>query len=155
SETGLARAFVSLHGVSAEVSDRVTAAPGTFHRTVAGIKNLVIARVPVRLNFVMCGANHADFTELPRFAHRQLPSAGEARVDLVFRYVAPSTELVPRDTRLIPRFRAVASSLARGFYEAERLGFELAGFESQCGVPPCFLPEEVRARHFAVDLPEK
>ena len=31
----------------------------------------------------------------------------------------------------------------------------MMGFESQCGVPPCFLPEEVRERNFAVDLPDQ
>jgi molybdenum cofactor biosynthesis enzyme MoaA len=153
--SGLSRAFVSLHGVTAATCDTVTSAPGTFDRTVKGLRNMIAAGLPVRINFVMCGANHAEFAELPAFVDRELRSAGNALVEIVFSFVAPMTELVPRDARLIPRFRDVASSLDRGFHESLRLGFELHGFESQCGVPPCFLPEEVRQRHFATELPDR
>lgn len=153
---GLREAFVSLHGVSPEVSDRVTAAPGTFVRTVAGVQHLVSLGVDVCLNFVLCGYNIEDLGELPDFVHRVIvPHAREAKVQLNFSFVAASTDNVPRDTRLIPRFTAVAASLERAHERASALGLGFTGFDSKCGVPACYLPWAIREAHFAADLPEE
>ncbi len=158
---GLRRAFVSLHGTSAATSDRVTAAPGTFVRTVAGIKNLVAAGVAVCLNFVLCAYNAAELAELPAFVAREIlaaaPTGGSSppapAVTINFSFVAAGSENVPRDTGLIPRFSDVAWALAAALAGARALGIPLLGFDSQCGVPACFLPEEVRAAWFVEDLP--
>ena len=44
---------------------------------------------------------------------------------------------------------ALEAALAR----AKALQIPFLGFDSQCGVPACFLPEEVRAAWFVEDLP--
>ena len=149
---GLRLAFVSLHGTTAATSDRVTAAPGTFGKTLDGMRNLLREGVGVRVNFVVCGYNAGEFPELPDFIDRELRSVPGARVEVNFSFVAPSSN-VPRDAALVPRFSDVAWALEAALSRAAALGLDLLGFDSQCGVPPCFLPERVRARAFAQDLP--
>ncbi len=151
---GLHDAFVSLHGITAAVSDRVTAAPGTFVKTLAGIENLLRAGVGVCLNFVLCAYNAAELAELPDFVARTLLVIPGARCQLNFSFVAAGSENVPRDTGLIPRFSDVAWALEAALGRARALGMPFLGFDSQCGVPACFLPEEVRAQWFVDDLPD-
>jgi len=154
-QAGLRRAFVSLHGISAETSDRVTAAPGTFVRTLAGIRNLTAAGVSVCLNFVLCAYNADELAGLPDFVAREIGLDPPGRVEINFSFVAAGSENVPRDTGLIPRFSDVAWALEAALARARALGVPLLGFDSQCGVPACFLPEEVRAAWFVEDLPEE
>jgi len=153
---GLTRAFVSLHGTTAAVCDRVTAAPGTFVRTVAGIQNLLAGGVAVRINFVLCGYNVAELPTLPAFI-RDVLCAGlpDAKVDANFSFVAASTDNVPRDTKLIPRFSDVAWALEAAHTAALERGLVWTGFESKCGVPACYLPLGLREAHFAHDLPDE
>jgi pyruvate-formate lyase-activating enzyme len=146
---GLRSAFVSLHGTTAATSDRVTAAPGTFVKTLAGIKNLIDAGVAVCLNFVLCAYNAAELAALPDFVAREL----QGRAEVNFSFVAAGSENVPRDTGLIPRFSDVAWALEAAIDRARALGIAFLGFDSQCGVPACFLPEDVRAQWFVEDLP--
>ena len=150
---GLRTAFVSLHGITAATCDRVTAAPGTFVKTVAGIKNLLREGVAVCCNFVLCVYNAPELAELPDFVARELRSIPGARVDINFSFVAAGSENVPRDTGLIPRFSDVAWSLEAALSRARALGFPILGFDSQCGVPACLLPQEVRDTWFVEDLP--
>lgn len=152
---GLRLALVSLHGTSAATSDRVTSAPGTFVRTLAGIKNLIAAGVTVIINFVLCGHNAAELAELPDFVARELLVVPPGRVEINFSFVAAGSDNVPRDTALIPRIKDVVWALDAALARARALGIPLLGFDSQCGIPACFLPEEVRATWFARDLPAK
>jgi MoaA/NifB/PqqE/SkfB family radical SAM enzyme len=150
---GLPVAFVSLHGTTAATSDRVTSAPGTFEKTVEGMRNLLREGVMVRANFVVCGYNFREFPLLPGFVDRELRHAVPgARVEINFSFVAPSSN-VPRDAALVPRFSDVAWALEAALERSEALGITMVGFDSQCGVPPCFLPERVRDTAFAEDLP--
>jgi MoaA/NifB/PqqE/SkfB family radical SAM enzyme len=150
---GLRNAFVSLHGTTAATSDRVTAAPGTFVKTVEGIKNLRRAGVSVCLNFVLCAYNAAELAELPDFVAREILAVPGAPAELNFSFVAAGSENVPRDTGLVPRFSDVAWALEAALDRARALGLPFLGFDSQCGVPACFLPEDVRAAWFLEDLP--
>jgi MoaA/NifB/PqqE/SkfB family radical SAM enzyme len=134
-DAGLDEAFVSLHGATAGVSDRVTGAPGTFAATVAGLDNL--ARTPVKtiLNFVICGSN---FAELP--AYVRLVAARWPRALVNVSFVAASTDVVPRDREMIPRYADALPALEEALAEAARLGVEVVGFESMCGLPLCLVP---------------
>jgi molybdenum cofactor biosynthesis enzyme MoaA len=150
---GLPVAFVSLHGTTAATSDRVTSAPGTFEKTVEGMRNLLREGIMVRANFVVCGYNFREFPLLPDFVDRELRSGVPgARIDINFSFVAPSSN-VPRDVALVPRFSDVAWALEAALDRSEALGITMVGFDSQCGVPPCFLPRRVRETAFAEDLP--
>jgi MoaA/NifB/PqqE/SkfB family radical SAM enzyme len=138
-EAGLDRAMVSLHGSTAEISDGITGAPGTFAATLRGIDELVRAAIPVRLNFVFCQANRGDF---PRFV--DLVAARWPKVGIVFSFVGSHTDVVPRKTALIPRFSEVMPALLAGLAHARAAGLEVWGFDSMCGLPLCLVPEEER-----------
>jgi hypothetical protein len=132
----------------------VTVAPGTFVKTVDGIKNLLRAGVLARLNFVVCGHNAAEFAEWPDFVAREFREIPGANVQINFSFAAAMTDNVPRDTALLPRFSDVAWALEAALDRADALGMTLLGFDSQCGVPACFLPPRVRETFFTQALPE-
>ena len=153
-DAGLRQAFVSLHGITAKVSDRVTAAPGTFDRTIQGIRNLRALGVQVRLNFVLCGYNVEELARLPDYVAREIQGDREGpKLDINFSFVAASTDNVPRDTGLIPRFSDVAWALAAAHERASALGISMTGFDSKCGVPACYMPRAIREEHFARPIP--
>src|SRR6185295_8952861 len=110
---GVEGAMVSLHGSTAEISDRVTGAPGTFEATVRGIDQLLAAGARVRLNFVFCQANRGDF---PRFV--DLVATRWPRAGIVFSFVGSHTDVVPRVASLIPTFTDVMPSLVAGLARA-------------------------------------
>jgi MoaA/NifB/PqqE/SkfB family radical SAM enzyme len=134
---GVDVAFVSLHGPTPEISDAVTAAPGTFERTVRGVDAAIAAGIRVRLNFVFCELNRGSFPDLVRLVAARWP-----RAELAVSFVAPSTDLVPRERWLIPRYSDVLASLADGVRIANERGVTLTGFESMCGLPLCLVPPE-------------
>ncbi|MFO0601932.1 MAG: radical SAM protein [Polyangiales bacterium] len=135
-DAGLAEAMVSLHAATAELSDAITEAPGTFARTLRGLDHLAAAGVRVGVNFVFCEANRGAFADVVRLVASRWPAAS-----IVFSFVALSTDLVPRDRQLVPRFSEMAPALADGIAEARRLGVAIGNFESMCGVPLCVIPD--------------
>jgi hypothetical protein len=137
-EAGLDVAFVSLHASNAEISDVVTQAPGTFAKTVAGIDELAKTSVTLRLNFVFCEANHADFP-----AYIEMVAARWPRAIVTVSFVAASTDLVPKDRAMIPRYTDVMPHLARGLQVAKKLHLAVTGFESMCGIPLCQVPDDM------------
>jgi MoaA/NifB/PqqE/SkfB family radical SAM enzyme len=137
-EAGVDLAFVSLHASSAELSDRITEAPGTFEKTVRGIDAIVAAGMGLRLNFVFCEANRSDFPAYIEMVARRWPGA-----PVTVSHVAASTDVVPHEASLIPRYTDVMPFLAEGIRRARLLRVELTGFESMCGVPLCQVPDDV------------
>jgi organic radical activating enzyme len=145
-EAGLDVAFVSLHASNAILSDFVTQAPGTFEKTVAGLDELAKTSVIVRLNFVFCEANHADFPDYIAMVAERWPKA-----TVTVSFVAASTDVVPKDRAMIPRYTDVMPHLSRGVRMARNLGILVTGFESMCGIPLCQVPDDL-SEFFA--LPE-
>jgi molybdenum cofactor biosynthesis enzyme MoaA len=137
-EGGVDVALVSLHAVDPETSDSITEAPGTFEKTLRGLDELAKTSIEVRLNFVLCERNWRQFAEFVDLVARRWPKAS-----IVVSFVGPSTELVPRDRELIPRYEDVLPVLAEGIRRAEALGVKLHGFESMCGVPLCLVPRDL------------
>jgi organic radical activating enzyme len=139
---GVDVAFVSLHGSRAEISDVVTEAPGTFEKSVLGLDELHRTKVELRINFVFCQANLRDFPAFVELASTRWPRAA-----LNVSFVAPSTDVVPRDAKLIPRYADVLPFLAEGLTLAAQRGTRIIGFDSMCGVPFCLVPQTVRAQY--------
>ncbi len=137
-DAGLEEAFVSLHGATAEVSDEITQAPGTFVRTLAGLDNLARTDVRIGLNFVACTNNQHELVPVVRLAAERWP-----RAYLNLSFVAASTDLVPRDRDLIPRYSDVMPHVAEAATLAQALGVKLTGIESMCGLPLCLVPQEL------------
>ena len=145
-EAGLDRAFVSLHGATAAVSDAVTGAPGTFARTLIGLDHLCATGIEVTVNFVVCTRNLDELMPLVRLAAARWPGA---HVNVSF--VAPSSDLVPADRDSIPRYSDALPVIAGALALARSLGVITHGLDSMCGVPLCLLPAGVRD---ALDLQE-
>lgn len=148
-EAGLDEAFISLHGTTAEISDAVTSAPGTFARTVVGVDNLYrTGTVRIVLNFVICKTNASNLPEYVRFVAARWP-----RTFVNVSFVAPSTDVVPREEEFIPRYSDVLCFVEEGLREARRLGIEMGGFESMCGIPLCLVPSSLDAYARLADIP--
>jgi len=144
--TGLTDALVSLHGASPEVSDTITGAPGTYSKTIEGIGALVRAGTRVKLNFVFCQANAAQFPEYVDMITQRWPS-----VSLSISFVASSTDLVPHTTRLVPRYTDVLPHLSEGLRRAHVRGLHVTGLDSMCGIPLCLVPDDL-SKYFSLDL---
>jgi molybdenum cofactor biosynthesis enzyme MoaA len=137
-QAGVDLAFVSLHASSAAISDRITEAPGTFEKTVRGVDEVLRAGIKLRLNFVFCEANRGDFPAYIEMVARRWPGA-----TVTVSHVAASTDVVPLEKALIPRYTDVMPAMAEGVLRAKRLGVELTGFESMCGIPLCQVPDDL------------
>ena len=145
---GLDEAFVSLHGASAAVADAVTHAPGTFARTVIGLDHLHAAGIVVQVNFVICQAN---LHELPDWI--ALLAARWPRAFANISFVAPSTDVVPREHALVPRYTEVLPRLAEALALAGERGLQIGGFESMCGIPLCLVPRSLAGFAALPELP--
>ena len=149
-EAGMEEAFISLHGSTAEISDAITEAPGTFDKTVIGIDNLHRATsVFLILNFVIHEKNIDDLVPYVRLVAARWP---RAYVNISF--VAPSSDVVPKEKALVPRYAEALPSLSLAVQEAKALGLTIGGFESMCGIPLCLVPAELSAYHALTDIPE-
>lgn len=134
-DAGLDVAFVSLHAARAEVSDAITDAPGTFAQTLRGIDALA-GRVPrLRINFVFCRPNIAEFPAFVDLVATRWPTA-----TITVSFVAPSTDLVPHTAALVPRYTDVVPALVDGLRRARAHGVQVGGFDSMCGIPLCVVP---------------
>ena len=147
-DAGLDEAFVSLHGASAAVSDAVTHAPGTFEKTALGLDHLMQCGVRLQINFVICQSNMHEMAEWVRLLARRWPGAF-ANVS----FVAPSTDVVPRERSLVPRYTDVLPVLAEAVALADDLGVEIGGFESMCGIPLCLVPRRLERYFELSDVP--
>lgn len=132
---GVDEALVSMHGPSAEISDAVTAAPGTFEKTARGVDELIASDIRVRLNFVFCEVNRAHFPAFVELVARRWPGA-----TITFSFVGSHTDVVPRSAALIPRYSDILPALVAGLAAAHAAGVTITGFESKCGMPLCLVP---------------
>ncbi|MDI1449545.1 radical SAM protein [Polyangium sp. 6x1] len=147
-EAGLDVAFVSLHGSRAEISDAITRAPGTFEKTARGLDALAQTKIRVRLNFVFCAPNQADFPDFVRLVAARWPAA-EINVSVVGAF----TDLVPRTESLIPRYTELLPAMREGLVIARAAGIPVLGFESMCGIPLCLAPVDPRGFFDLAEIP--
>ncbi|MEI8255392.1 MAG: radical SAM protein [Deltaproteobacteria bacterium] len=149
-EAGIAEAFVSLHGSTAEISDAITEAPGTFAKSVVGIDNLYRAKsVLLRLNFVIHERNIPDLVPYVRLVAARWHDAY-----LNISFVAPSSDVVPKDRSLVPMYSDAMPNLALAVQEARALGVTIGGFESMCGIPLCLVPSPLSTEYNPSGIPE-
>src|SRR5690606_26103456 len=120
---------------SAALSDAITGARGTFERTVLGVDALLAAGVAVTLN---CVITAEAYEALPAYARLVIDRWGP-RVRVNFSFVHASTDLVPRDARMIPRLTDVRRDLGAAITLLAGAGVPHQGFDGQCGMPLCIL----------------
>lgn len=134
-DAGVDLAFVSIHSGDAEVSDRITRAPGTQVRTVKGVHALLDAGVPVKFNAVMTGEGLDHLEGLPRFLHTEFARHG-APLRLMLSYPtepydgALLAEILPEPVKLRRVLRATIDACFA-------LGVQVDGLDGPCGPPLC------------------
>ena len=148
-DAGVEQAMVSLHGSTAEISDFITSAPGTFEQTVLGIDQLAKTPIHTRLNFVFCQGNYRDFPGVAKMVAERWPNAA-----LVISFVGSHTDVVPRSELLIPKFSEILPYLSEGVATARQADVILYGFDSMCGLPLCLVPEGERGVFPEAGLPQ-
>ena len=118
-DAGLDSAQVSLEGVTATTHDAVTGIPGSFDRTLAGVRHLKGCGIPVHTNTTLNRRNFEDCRRTPRFVHEEL-GLEKFSMNLV---IPSGTALVHED--LLVRYGEVGPLVQGVLEESRRLGVEL------------------------------
>ncbi|MEW6202726.1 MAG: radical SAM protein [bacterium] len=135
---GLDAASVSLHAHTAEMSDKITSAHGTFEKTLRGVFNLIDCNIPVALAFVINTMNYRIIPEFVEFVDAQLKN-----LPIVFFFVAPLC--VPLlNKKILPRFSDIKESLKKGINICIERNITFSGVAGICGIPPCILDGDMR-----------
>lgn len=131
---GLTSAQISLHGPDAEVSDRLTAAPGTHARTLRGVDNLLEAGVRCLLNHLIFRDNMARMVDFVEMAHARW---GRHKERLVLQFHSPRNEFSRREDALrhLGRYSEYAGTLRRAIDRARELGLTTHDLQDPTGIP--------------------
>jgi len=141
---GLTNAQVSLHGPDAQISDRLTAGPGTHAKTVEGIGNLLERGVTVLLNHLIFADNHAL---LPDFATLVETRWSAYKQRLVIQFHAPLNEFEQRELALqhIARYTDYAPTLLQTWDRLDRQNYHVRDLQDPTGLPAlCLLGADER-----------
>lgn len=67
--SGIAKVHVSLYGATAAVHDLITVGPGSFERTLQGLRNVLARGVPGQVNFCLMKDNLLEAEQMLALAH--------------------------------------------------------------------------------------
>lgn len=150
-DAGVTLVQASLHAAHAALSDAITQAPGTFARTLRGLDNL--ARRPearLVINYVIVRRNVVDLVPFVELVAQRWP---RATINLSF--AARSTDVVPEDGDVMPRYTDALPALGEALQRARALGVAVMGFASMCGMPLCLVdPRHRPSEGELVAIPE-
>jgi|HubBroStandDraft_2_1064218.scaffolds.fasta_scaffold17003_3 hypothetical protein len=132
-DAGVDTLFVSLHSLDAEVSDRITGAPGTHALTLQGVDAALATGMNVITNYVI---NRLNLDHPPEYV-RGLRARWPQLAGRVFSFMAPvaaalrNMEYLPRIADALPPLRAALDDcIAHG---------ETVRVAGVCGLPLCTL----------------
>ena len=148
-DAGVDEVFVSLHASYAELSDRITDAPGTFEQTVAGIDAIAPLAKKTTLHFVICQDNVEDLRPWVSWVGKRWPG-----VSINFSFVGFISDVVPRDKEMLPRYLDVLPTLEASLVDAQELGLHVGRFHSMCGIPLCLAPDVTKSYMTLTDVDE-
>jgi len=133
-EAGLTDAQVSLHGPDSVISDRLTAAPGTHQRTLAGIGQLLDAGVRVLLNHLIFRDNCHLLLDFVDMVERRW---GRHRERVIIQFHSPLNEFAQLDyaRKHIARYSEYASTLQKAIDRARGLGYMFKDLQDPTGIP--------------------
>ena len=106
--------FVSVHGDSARLHERLTRTPGSFAEMERGLRNLRSLGAGLIANTVIVSANHRRLPQIARYI------VGLGVADLHFWFITPTG--MPDKDPMIPRVTAAAPFLRRAIRAAEAAG---------------------------------
>lgn len=133
-QAGLTSAQISLHGPDSEISDRLTAAPGTHARTLRGVDNLLD-------NGVRCLLNHLIFRDnchlLVDFVDLVSSRWGQHKENLVIQFHSPRNEFTSRELamRHVAKYSDYAATLRAAIDKACSLGLATHDLQDPTGIP--------------------
>lgn len=128
-DAGLRTAMISFHSHIAKISDYLTHKPGTWEKTVQGIRNLSELGVTVRLNHVLTSANYKLLEAYLVWIDRTFPAVRD--LDIMLNQHTGNGLNFPF---LLPRLSEIRPVLARALPLAERLGLRV---NNALTIPPC------------------
>ncbi len=133
-QAGLTDAQVSLHGPDSDISDRLTAAPGTHRRTLDGITNLLDVGVRVLLNHLIFRDNCHLLMDFVEMVERRW---GRHRDRIIIQFHTPLNEFArPEYARKhIARYSDYAPLLLRAIDRAQRWGYRVKDLQDPTGIP--------------------
>ncbi len=155
---------VSLHSHKRVVSERLTQAPGTFDKTIQGIKNLLGLKCKVVLYHILTKYNQEDVPEFVEFVHRSMPEVKAISFSFIFPFGAAR-----KNTFILPQLSKLKEPLKKALWLCDRYG--IFHNISTCGtIPLCFMqnfegdvlnpakyagPEDVKLVSSVGEVPER
>lgn len=133
-DAGLTSAQVSMHGADAEVSDKLTAAPGTHRRTTAGVERLLEAGLRVLLNHLVFRDNCRGLVSFVDWVDARWARHKER---IVIQFHSPRNEFADREEALahVPRYAEYVPELRAAIDRARALGYAVRDLQDPTGVP--------------------
>ena len=133
-QAGLSGVFVTVHSDKEEIFEQITRVPGSFKKTMQGIKNLIDLGIKVRLNIVINSLNYRDLLGITEFIYEKFPQIQS----IDYSFIVPC-ENVLNQPELLPKISEVVPFLKKAyeFCEKNKIKFSNPG----CGIPLCFIPE--------------
>lgn len=130
--------LIPLHTHKKQLFDSLTRTPGSFDKTLIGIKNLVNEGSLVAINIIIMKQNYEDLPDICRLIEREFK---EVFVSLSF--VQPVGRAKDKNY-IIPKMSDVAPYLreAISFLDSKKIRFSFA----EGSIPVCFFPE-FREKH--------
>ncbi len=127
---GVNFALVSLHSDKADISDGLTRVPGSFEKTLLGIRNLLDLGVDVTLAHVINTKNHERLCSFVEFVSSRFPEIW--KIDLLFNAFRGRGAGHPE---LLPKLSDAAGNIEKGYAKATELGISLRNAFS---LPLCY-----------------
>lgn len=141
---GLDKFIVSIHSHIPEISDAITQAPGTFIRTIEGMRN--IADSGIRFDSIMHTITKLNYRYLPEFIdfiHSDFPNIRTISLS----FIRPFDEN-PKSRSMTPSLTEVKPYILEAFSLCKKKSISLFT-SSTLGIPPCFLDG---VEHFSGEL---
>jgi pyruvate-formate lyase-activating enzyme len=136
-ESGLRELFVSFHSADAGVSDRLTRAPGTHQRTVAGIHAALAAGLRVTLNAVVEADNLAGIVDHARFIATEFVAGHPENPVVSVQYSHPCAYYEEQDwERAVVPLDVVRDPIVEATEILTGAGVEVR-VSGSCGFPAC------------------
>lgn len=136
-EAGLTEAFVAFHSHVPEIQDELTGLPGSFAKTVAGIRNCLAAGLETAVNTVITTKNHRDFAGFVDFVQENFKGISHLSLAIVQPHGKARDRL-----DLLPKYSEIADELRAGLARAKELGLTVDNH--YCSLPLCYwAPEDV------------
>jgi MoaA/NifB/PqqE/SkfB family radical SAM enzyme len=135
-DAGLTEVFLALHGHTAELSDAITGLAGGFDKTLAALRHLLAARLPLVLDHVITNKNVAM---LELFADFALAEADRAQRSFAINFAVaqPLGRYEQAYVASTPRLSVLREHLLAAFTRLHKSSVEAIGFTSACGPPLC------------------